>query len=46
MFGHTPGLINLILKSEGKKILFMNDVVHSDIQFKYPEWKFFTDNNE
>ena len=45
-FGHTPGLINLILNSEGKRIWFMSDMVHSDLQFKNPEWCFFTDNNE
>ena len=45
-FGHTPGLINLILNSNGKRIWFINDIIHSDIQFKNPEWCFFTDNNE
>ena len=46
MFGHTPGLINLILKTEGKRMWFMNGLVNSDIQFKNPQWNFFTDNNE
>ena len=45
-FGHTPGLINLILNSEGKRMWFMSDVVHSDVQFENPSWCFFTDNNE
>jgi glyoxylase-like metal-dependent hydrolase (beta-lactamase superfamily II) len=45
-FGHTPGLINLILHSNGKRMWFMSDMVHSDLQFKNPEWCFFTDNNE
>ena len=45
-FGHTPGLINLILNSEGKRIWFMSDMLHSDLQFKNPEWCFFSDNNE
>ena len=45
-FGHTPGLINLILKSEGKRIWFMGDLVNSDLQFENPQWSFYTDNNE
>ena len=45
-FGHTPGLIDLLLNSNGKRIWFINDIIHSDIQFKNPEWCFFTDNNE
>ena len=45
-FGHTPGLINLILNANGKKMWFISDVVQSDIQFKNPHWNFFTDNNE
>ena len=44
--GHTPGLINLILNAEGKKMWFISDVVQSDIQFENPHWSFFTDNNE
>ena len=35
MFGHTPGLINLILKADGKRLWFIND-----------NWCFFSDNNE
>ena len=46
MSGHTPGLINLILKTEGKKIWFITDLVHSDLQFENPNWCFFSDNNE
>ena len=45
-FGHTPGLINLILNSEGKRMWFMADMVNSDIQFENPHWCFFTDSNE
>jgi 2,4-dienoyl-CoA reductase-like NADH-dependent reductase (Old Yellow Enzyme family)/glyoxylase-like metal-dependent hydrolase (beta-lactamase superfamily II) len=45
-FGHTPGLINLILNADGKRMWFMSDIVHSDLQFENPEWCFFTDNNE
>ena len=44
--GHTPGLINLILNSDGKRMWFMSDMVHSDLQFENPQWCFFTDNNE
>ena len=46
MFGHTPGLINLILKAEEKRIWFINDIVHSDFQFENPNWCFVSDNNE
>ena len=45
-FGHTPGLINLILKAEEKRIWFINDIVHSDLQFENPNWCFVSDNNE
>ena len=45
-FGHTPGLINLILNADGKRMWFISDMVHSDLQFENPEWCFFTDNNE
>ena len=40
------GLINLILKVDGKRMWFMSDMVNSDIQFENPQWSFFTDNNE
>ena len=46
MFGHTPGLINLILKADGKRLWFINDIVHSDLQFENPNWCFVSDNNE
>ena len=45
-FGHTPGLINLVLNSDGKRIWFMSDMLHSDLQFKNPEWCLFSDNNK
>ena len=44
-FGHTPGLINLILYIDNKRIWFMSNVIHSDIQFENPYWNFSTDNN-
>jgi len=44
-FGHTPGLINLILNTDGKRMWFMSDLVHSDIQFENPHFCGFTDNN-
>ena len=46
MFGHTPGFINLILKAEGKRVWFINDLVHSILQFENPSWSFYSDNNE
>ena len=45
-FGHTPGLVNLILEENNKKIWFISDMVHSDLQFVNPYWSFFTDNNQ
>ena len=45
-FGSTPGSINLILKADGKRIWFLGDMVHSDLQFENPNWSFYTDNNE
>ena len=45
-FGNTPGSINLILKAEGKRIWFIGDMVHSDLQFENPHWSYYTDNNE
>jgi len=45
-FGSTPGSINLILNSEGKRIWFTGDMVHSDLQFEHENWSYYTDNNE
>ena len=45
-FGNTPGLINLILNSEGKRIWFVADMMHSDLQIENPYWSYYTDNNE
>ena len=46
VFGHTPGLINLILKTDDKSVWFMSDIVHSDLEFEFPLGFFFVDNNE
>ena len=45
-FGHTPGMINLILEADGKKMWFVSDLLHSDLQFENPQWSFFSDNNK
>ena len=45
-FGSTPGSINLILNADGKRIWFLGDTVHSDLQFENPYWSYYTDNNE
>ena len=45
-FGNTPGSINLLLNAEGKRIWFIGDLVHSDLQFENPSWSYYTDNNE
>ena len=46
VFGHTPGLVNLILKTDDKRIWFLSDVVHTDLEFEFPLGFFFVDNNE
>ncbi len=46
VFGNTPGSINLILNAEGKRIWFIGDLVHSDLQFENPSWSFYTDNDK
>ena len=38
--------VNLILNAEGKRIWFITDIVHSDLQFENPNWCFVSDNNE
>ena len=30
-FEHIPGLINLILNADGKRIQFIYDLIHSDV---------------
>ena len=45
-FGNTPGSINLLLNADGKRIWFIGDLVHSDLQFENPSWSYYTDNNE
>ena len=45
-FGHTPGLITLILKTDEKRVWFISDLVHSDLEFEFPLGFFFVDNNE
>ena len=45
-FGHTPGLLNLVLKADGKTMWFMGDLVNSEVQFANPHWCYFSDNNE
>ena len=45
-FGHTPGMINLILDTDKKKIWFIGDMLHSDLQFENHHWSSFTDNNQ
>ena len=45
-FGHTPGMINLILEVDGEKMYFISDILLSDLQFENPYWSLFTDNNK
>ena len=45
-FGHTPGLLNLVLNVDGKRVWFMGDLVNSEVQFANPHWCYFSENNE
>ena len=42
-FGHTPGMINLMLTGSGKRVYFISDLLHSDMQFQQAEWSFIFD---
>ena len=39
-------MINLILDTNKKKMWFIGDMLHSDLQFENPHWNSFTDNNQ
>jgi glyoxylase-like metal-dependent hydrolase (beta-lactamase superfamily II) len=36
--GHTPGQVNLRLRSQGEEALFCADVMHNPIQVAQPQW--------
>jgi glyoxylase-like metal-dependent hydrolase (beta-lactamase superfamily II) len=36
--GHTPGHTGLLLESDGERLLHVVDLLHSPMQFAYPEW--------
>ncbi len=36
--GHTPGQIGALIESGNEKLMVMGDLLHSPIQFAYPEW--------
>ena len=36
--GHKPGLIAVVLESEGERLIHLSDLLHSPIQFAHPEW--------
>ncbi|WP_260122702.1 MBL fold metallo-hydrolase [Elizabethkingia anophelis] len=39
--GHTPGLTLCLIQSQSEKILYMADLIHSDVLlFPHPEWGF------
>ncbi len=39
--GHTPGLTLCLIQSKNEKILYMADLIHSDVLlFPHPEWGF------
>ncbi|MCT4323119.1 MBL fold metallo-hydrolase [Elizabethkingia anophelis] len=39
--GHTPGLTLCLIQSKNEKILYMADLIHSDVLlFQHPEWGF------
>ena len=39
-------MINLFLDTDKKKMWFIGDMLHSDLQFENPHWNSFTDNNQ
>lgn len=44
--GHTPGLTMTTLTSKDEKLIFIADLIHSDVLlFAHPEWGFFGDTN-
>jgi glyoxylase-like metal-dependent hydrolase (beta-lactamase superfamily II) len=36
--GHTPGQIASLIESGGEKLIHLADLLHSPMQFAYPEW--------
>jgi glyoxylase-like metal-dependent hydrolase (beta-lactamase superfamily II) len=36
--GHKPGMIAVVLESEGERLIHLSDLLHSPIQFAHPEW--------
>lgn len=36
--GHKPGMIAVLLQSDGEQLLHLSDLLHSPIQFAHPEW--------
>lgn len=38
VFGHTPGMFSLRLRSNGEEGMFTTDTMHSPIQIAYPHW--------
>lgn len=41
--GHTPGQVGLLLESEGDRLLFVADILHTVPQFVRPDWHFVWD---
>ena len=41
--GHTPGHVAVALASGGKRALMCGDVMHSPLQWVYPEWRYWAD---
>lgn len=42
--GHTPGHTLITIRSKGKQLIYIVDLVHSDaVLFAHPEWGFFGD---
>jgi len=41
--GHTPGQIGLLIESDGEQLFHLADLLHSPMQFAYPEWSAYFD---
>lgn len=39
--GHTPGTVGIDLDSQGRKAMFIGDILHHVIQIYHPEWNSF-----
>lgn len=41
--GHTDGHVSVLLSSQGREAVMCGDVIHSPVQCRFPDWRFFAD---